>query len=1471
MTLCSFEIIPSELNNDSKDSSTKLYKVFISLKDDKNYTFKGYISFNKNNNNFIYDFKFDDNIGFFIDTPPPISINFTGYEQFKLFLNYIKENEILINDELGLDLINDSYNHIFKANFAMDFFMEIFKACYSQKEIKLFLFGFKLENSYIPNDFNYQDYSKIIDLIDKNPKIIIRHFREKEDISKYLVKLYTIIFYLRRKYDKAKAEQMLFNKDLYQYFADFLPKYPTFFLNLKCPEELIEKMFKEKLTLDNIEGILSYLYGVEHILHYINKYINEYITSVFQGKNILIMSKFGIAQKNDNLDKIYEEISRILKYEMERKIRFISFDKPFWESYILLNEDLKNLELINKSIQLCLLLEKDLSLFIPILKEKIHKRGIYMIQKGLLKNESLLDFINTDDYFSEYKKNPKLKPISILEGLDFEAMSDDFYEKWKNSNIFAIYTYNIHKFKYALVNLVKNGKDFGKLLKLFDYKNVVIFDDYTIQLLEGKFKDIYFTFRKETCPNLISDIAYYIYIMDFVNNKYIQYFLKDTIERYISSLEILNDIYKFLLINYKDISQNAVESVINYFSNKTVKIEANAIISIICSIEEKGNEKLLELFFNKMEYLAIKEEEIFSKESNIESFKLYNLLTKNKNLMNKNKIIGKTLYFQKTRELVEKVIDKIKKGKIKFVELLNIYENKDRLNILFFNNKKECTTCVELLKENFIKISEIKLNIENIYSVLNEFYNITYKNELTYILNLKNQLQSKMINEISRKELLENLQKLKEKIDDLKNKNIYQKEKEKIIIDKTFKEFNQLGLLFDDNWLMKIPDSILKECYKALKVKFSNENIEDLIQKELNILSECFKIENFSKNDCLNLVENLKIYIMKEDIFMVTKNCMHFIEELGVEKTKFYNELKKINSETKNNKNIKIEDINEYGEILKKYGLNVIDSNMKDKDYLDILQFLNLKENSLKFLVEYTEYNLRNSHGFTFLTLNEIQEVNKCSNFINELLEGMCKKNDLELIVNFVNLVSNSNYKNYSNYFKNYCLNSDKYIYFFYNSKNISQAKIIKILKRFELKLSLINRKNYFLEFYAKFKEDEDNIIKYKCLNFEEVMELKERAISFNLSGVGDEKSNIIFIKKISEIEILYQLLKNLGEKGYCENLKIAILLENSESSFYKDDIKLKDWGECYQILNDILIETTKTQIHYYKKYGTELIRYLYGRQFNLFKSRDNLEYFLKFLTNDSISKYNDKSKYNYNYDHDYDRNLNNYKYIAFLESISKFLNDFLKTNSITLKSIYDQNMIKEEFSNDLEGLFVFHLEDDKIGKENKEVEVEILNLYYLLTGNPPMAQTLLLCNEETTSEEITAFLYRAFLCEYNVLFTIVNINHLSSEKKRLLIDLIISLNSENEKKMKSCLIFFYMKKDEINSIKKFFKNDIKKYLKNKNMKIDGGISYDENVEIFYSDKVGVGKSTQIKLKIEKIKKRIIFIFLLEENLIEKI
>ena len=50
-------------------------------------------------------------------------------------------------------------------------------------------------------------------------------------------------------------------------------------------------------------------------------------------------------------------------------------------------------------------------------------------------------------------------------------------------------------------------KDFGKLLKLFNYKDNKIFDLNTGQLLREKFKNIIKTYKIETCPNFIKDVS----------------------------------------------------------------------------------------------------------------------------------------------------------------------------------------------------------------------------------------------------------------------------------------------------------------------------------------------------------------------------------------------------------------------------------------------------------------------------------------------------------------------------------------------------------------------------------------------------------------------------------------------------------------------------------------------------------------------------------------------------------------------------------------------------------------------------------------------------------------------------------------------------------------------------------------------------------------------------------------------------
>ena len=59
---------------------------------------------------------------------------------------------------------------------------------------------------------------------------------------------------------------------------------------------------------------------------------------------------------------------------------------------------------------------------------------------------------------------------------------------------------------------------------------------------------------------------------------------------------------------------------------------------------------------------------------------------------------------------------------------------------------------------------------------------------------------------------------------------------------------------------------------------------------------------------------------------------------------------------------------------------------------------------------------------------------------------------------------------------------------------------------------------------------------------------------------------------------------------------------------------------------------------------------------------------------------------------------------------------------------------------------------------ENKDLINDILNIYLNLTGNVPIIDTLLICNEDTNIERVKAFLYRAIYCNKPVLFLITNI-----------------------------------------------------------------------------------------------------------------
>ena len=698
--------------------------------------------------------------------------------------------------------------------------------------------------------------------------------------------------------------------------------------------------------------------------------------------------------------------------------------------------------------------------------------------------------------------------------------------------------------------------------------------------------------------------------------------------------------------------------------------------------------------------------------------------------------------------------------------------------------------------------------------------------------------------------------------------NIYVN-RESEIFEQAENDFNKLKLLFQsENWNKDIPESIIKECFKVLKQEKKKK-----LNDELDLLKNIFKIEGFDDPIKIEgLGKKITTFNQKEDIFLTANSCIHLIDELEAIKTDFYKELDEIRKGLQTNITlIKIED---FGKTLEKYGLKVLNPKDEDRNYLNILHCIYAKKGSVKFIANLDDNDIRNLQELvtisddTFVTSNEIQDMSKCSNFIHNLGEIKGKKTDKDLIQDFIKEVPKV--KGIEAHFQNYTNNSGQIQELFSKNLDKSQAtlqQITNIMKYSKFILSIDNTQEAYLKFEGTLiNEEKLRNEGEKVINYEGIIELRERAMLTR--KLGDEKEKDIFnlykifSERVNEIEKINQLLKKLGEKGYSENIKIIIGIKDNSPSFSIDDKLIKNYEDCSKYLDDLYTKITDIQTKYYK--NEELIRYIYGRQFNLLnsclrKERNNaLVPFLKFLTNDQI---NSKEKLkDLNFGYDYELNKED-KYICLFENIKNFLSDFLKKNNLKPETIYKQNIIQDKYKEKFVGLFGYLLEDDKIGQVQKGIEEHILNWFKFLTGNPPMAQTVLLCNEETTSEEITAFMYRAFLCQYQVLFMIGKIELLTSEKRQTLTRLINLLFTNRSNDMKSCVAFAYS--DKTDSIVKYLER-VKGYgyLVHEDKKKQEQDSYEENVEIISSDKAGVGKSTQIKLKVKaKNKKYVHFPF----------
>ena len=206
-------------------------------------------------------------------------------------------------------------------------------------------------------------------------------------------------------------------------------------------------------------------------------------------------------------------------------------------------------------------------------------------------------------------------------------------------------------------------------------------------------------------------------------------------------------------------------------------------------------------------------------------------------------------------------------------------------------------------------------------------------------------------------------------------------------------------------------------------------------------------------------------------------------------------------------------------------------------------------------------------------------------------------------------------------------------------------------------------------------------------------------------------------------------------------------------------------------------------------------------------------------------------------------------------------------TNNISIDQIYEKSIIKPliEF-NKFRGLFIYKCIN---------IIKDLFQVYKYLTGNYPVCQNFLICNNETSINEIISFLYRAILCNYHSCYIIGGIHNLNAENKNYLLKLLNNLIIETNGIINSCLIILNMEKEleiskKLESIKyKMFDENVRNELEKQ---IIDNISY---IKLLNSDKSGIGKSTKIRNDVLKRNKKYIYFpingFLNQINIIQRL
>jgi len=1481
-----------------------VFKVLIESNEDERelylyfeYNNKKYEIFLKIGENKIY-FIFDMEIKEYEYSKYLKKINYTGHK----FLHQISKLDKLINFKKIIKKINYEEKQeilikqslIYSKEKSYHFLLNLF--CKSKDlKTRIEIINYFYNNISLGEPSLFEDEEKdtikdYMDKVEKNPNLFINF----ESLSK--VKFYSFIIYYKILYSKNEIysyiEKLYNDKEYRNILFEILKEYNNHlskYLNLKI--DIIEDLIKN--TANEYETLKAYLKYVSNIEYYL-KIINDNIEKIYEFYNFKnqITIPNNILKGRNEIEKICEYINNINNFQLKKSQNFVKFDEQFW--YIYLNE--KELKRPNKNnIQKLLLLHKCLlqyfrlndvnsekcnsipfsyyksykiskDIFAQILDRLITKMINNEGEEKLLNKEKIDFLLNKNPYYMDEnwkdKRNPDIfKEIDIFE-------EDIQKEMIKINNLFI--QNNYEKFINIIFEKVDNFMKFKKLFILVDNDKEC---NSIFKKMNEKFEELLNKIKLSNQEDIIqiTDIIL-SYIKLIIEKKHINE-VKTLLEN-ISKKEDKNFeeiIFLNLFKNYNEI--DLIKNYITNWAKGRIKNIYEGIDSFdnIMNLVKLLQSHDLKIFFDELNTQIINEKDIFNESSFNKKLKFINSLKIN------NIHLYEHEFFIENNKFIKKINEDIKKNNICYNDLINLMGQKEgivleKLKLLDIENP------VEQYKELKSKKDEIKLMLDNLNEIKDNllYHKNSNKTNIENITKIIEKIQKEEINKIN---------KLKQAID----KEVTLEIKDKINKVKKVKNLKIFKILYNSlsiSYSINDEDNHFNQAYQKLdnlKIILNEPEKLDLslskyIQKEKDINEIIDELINYfnlnSKVDNLN-IKKLKLFLTSEKYLNIIKYINFFFETIPIsDEEKSLSEIKKIKDYYETFKKYNYEKIiNDLNYLKKKEFFDYERDNNNDTELIKFFKYFYNKKESLIFLIE------KDSHSAMILKENLVPDNNldleDIQNFIQclEFFKKIWSEN-IELKQFLLNLKTKIKEEpNIINCFKKYSNNYESIIKLDSNF-NLSQTNYHKIKEILRNSIFRINKTSE--EFYY-FKDDEKKEIK-----IEELLEIKNDLYVKVNEDRKKEKNIIIqygeFIEKLSKILFYF---KNLRNKGCPLNISIEIeITEKYNEKNIKNNIeynikyklvnkninKIAEYEYIINYLSRVLEEMEKQLNEIYKDEKYKYIRYIYGQQFFLVIDHINgfceIKPILEFCLNDfqreegnpiCVKESDDEIAY-------YNIIIKNV-----LQSISKYLETVFESNNFSLRSEkrspYSKILIKEE---DFNGIFTYKNDCDS----NEE---KIIDLFFKLTRNMPMAQNILKCSEETSYEEMFAYFHRAILCDYKTLFIIEVNDSLSPKQNQNIYNIlknVLDYIKKEKREINSLILFLYQNEDHelIRYIERQKSKSNKKQI-NLEEKINQ-IKVNEfnekynniikNTKIFYSNVCGCGKSSLIKIK-AKEKKYIYF------------